>query len=168
MGWILARRKKISRSDIIGDKGIALIHRLVLDMGFVWNATGLEAGIDGYIEIRDDTTGEVTNCVLQVQSKATAASFTAETPDTFEFVCDERDLGYWLGGNSPVILIVSRPDTNEAYWAPLLLLEAILRSTSMRAEQDFVNICLRGSESNSHRSRRSSGSNKSKKTFINR
>jgi hypothetical protein len=112
----LARRKKISRSDIIGDKGIALIHRLALDMGFVWNSTGLEAGIDGYIEIRDETTGDVTNCILQVQSKATAAPFAGETDSGFHFVCEERDLDYWIGGNAPVILIVSRPDTNEAYW----------------------------------------------------
>lgn len=33
-----------------GDKGIALIHRIVNDMGFVWNAIHLEAGIDGIIE----------------------------------------------------------------------------------------------------------------------
>lgn len=75
----MAGRKKIGRSDIIGDQGIALIHRLVLDMGFVWNSTGLEAGIEGYIEIRDEATGEVTNCVLQVQSKATSLPFATET-----------------------------------------------------------------------------------------
>ena len=115
----MVRRKKISRSDIIGDKGIALIHRLVLDMNFVWNPTGLEAGIDGYIEIRDEATGEVANCILQVQSKATAAPFAGETDAGFHFVCDERDLDYWLGGNAPVILIVSRPDTNEAYWVSI-------------------------------------------------
>lgn len=115
----MARRKKISRSDIIGDKGIALIHRLVLDMGFVWNPTGLEAGIDGYIEIRDEATGEVANCILQVQSKATASPFAAETADGFHFVCDDRDLDYWLGGNAPVVLIVSRPDKNEAYWVSI-------------------------------------------------
>lgn len=40
-------------------------------MGFLWNPTGLEAGIDGgYIEIRDCQSGEVTNCIVQVQSKA--------------------------------------------------------------------------------------------------
>jgi hypothetical protein len=34
-------------------------------------------------------------------------------------MCDERDLDYWLGGNAPVILIVSRPNSNEAYWIPI-------------------------------------------------
>jgi len=63
--------KKISKSDIIGDKGIALIHRIVSEMGFIWTPTGLEAGIDGYIELRDYKTGEVSNFIIQVQSKTT-------------------------------------------------------------------------------------------------
>ena len=115
----MAKRKQIGHSDITGDKGIALIHRIVLDMGFVWNATNLEAGIDGYIELRDDKSAEVSNCILQVQSKAGPSWFKAETNDSFEFICDERDLNYWLAGNAPVILIVSRPDESEAYWTSI-------------------------------------------------
>src|SRR5437868_2424029 len=74
----LAKRKHIGQADITGEKGIALIHRTVLDMGCVWNPTKLEAGIDGYIELRDRQTGEVTNCILQVQSKASPSWFKAE------------------------------------------------------------------------------------------
>lgn len=112
-------RKKISQSDIIGDRGIALIHRIVGEMGFVWTPTGLEAGIDGYIEIRDPVKGEMTNLMIQVQSKATERDFQAETADGFEYVCEARDLDYWLGGNAPVILVRSRPSTDEAYWVSL-------------------------------------------------
>jgi hypothetical protein len=99
-----------------GDQGIALIHRVVSNMGFVWNPLRLEAGIDGIIEIRDPVTAEVSNCIIQAQSKAGQSYFKAETDTTFEFICDERDLAYWLRGNAPVILIVSRPDKDEAYW----------------------------------------------------
>ncbi|GIK08037.1 MAG: hypothetical protein JETCAE02_23480 [Anaerolineaceae bacterium] len=88
-------------------------------MGFVWNPTGIEAGIDGYIEIRDTVTGEMTNFVIQVQSKATDKDFQAETIDGFDYYCDARDLDYWMGGNAPVILIRSRPSTNEAYWVSI-------------------------------------------------
>lgn len=102
-----------------GDKGIALIHRIVNDMGFVWNAMHLEAGIDGIIEIRDAVTAEVTNCIIQVQSKAGTSYFKFETDTGFEFLCDERDLDYWLRGNSPVVLVVSRPEENEAYWTSI-------------------------------------------------
>jgi hypothetical protein len=76
----------------------------------------IEAGIDGLIEIRDPATSIVLNSIIQVQSKATLRDFQAETPDNFEYLCDERDLDYWLHGNAPVILVVSRPSTEEAYW----------------------------------------------------
>jgi len=110
--------KKISESDIIGQQGINLIEKTCLDMGFLWSPTGLEAGIDGYIEIRHES-GEMTNCIIQVQSKATDRPFEAETSTTFEFRCSQRDLDYWLRGNAPVILVRSRPRTNEAYWVSL-------------------------------------------------
>jgi uncharacterized protein DUF4365 len=112
--------KKIPPSGIIGQQGINLIEQVVLQMGFLWYPTGgLEAGIDGLIEIRNSATDEVTNSVIQVQSKATAGTFTAETATTFEFLCDAADLDYWLRGNAPVILVISRPTTREAYWVSL-------------------------------------------------
>lgn len=115
----LANRKKIGHADITGEKGIALIHRLVLKMEHVWHPTNLDAGIDGYIELRDAASGEVSNCILQVQSKAGNSWFKSETLQTFSFTCDERDLEYWLAGNAPVLLIVSRPDNDEAYWVSI-------------------------------------------------
>lgn len=112
--------KRITGQQMTGQKGIALIQRRVLDMGFIWTPTGaLEAGIDGYIEIRDEVTGDVFNAIIQVQSKATEERFTAETAEGFEYLCDKRDLDYWMQGNAPVILVVSRPDTEEAYWVSI-------------------------------------------------
>lgn len=109
--------KKITESQMIGDRGIALIKARVLAMGHLWYETGgTEAGIDGTIEMRDGRTGEATNQIVQVQSRATAGEFTAETETSFEYLCNERDLAYWLGGNAPVILVRSRPHTDEAYW----------------------------------------------------
>lgn len=119
MEGYLLKRKKIGNADITGDKGIALIHRVVLDMGCIWTPTKLEAGIDGYIELRDPTSGDVSNCIIQVQSKAGASWFKSETAASFDFTCDERDLNYWLSGNAPVILVVSRPDDYEAYWVSI-------------------------------------------------
>src|SRR5262245_21557430 len=110
-------RKRISKSDIIGEQGIALIHRVVSGIGFLWHPTGgVEAGTDGFIEVRDPVTGEVSNCIVQVQSRATSTQFTAETPRSFHYLCEARDLDCWLAGNAPVILVRSRPSTNEAYW----------------------------------------------------
>lgn len=87
-------------------------------MGCLWHATGgVEAGTDGFIEIRDSVTAEVTNLIIQVQSKARQKNpFQAETEESFEWRCESRDIDYWLQGNAPVILIVSKIDTKEAYW----------------------------------------------------
>ena len=88
-------------------------------MECVWYPTGLEAGIDGYIEIRDPKTGEVSNCIVQVQSKATLGQLGPEGSDTFTYLCEEADLKYWLSGTAPVILVRSNPVTGEAYWASI-------------------------------------------------
>jgi hypothetical protein len=107
-----------TQKTLTGQAGVNLIEKRVLQMGWVWNATNIDAGIDGYIEIRDPVTGRATNIILQVQSKA-LSSFTGETAEKLEYVCAEKDLEYWMSGNAPVILVVSRPDTDEAYWVSI-------------------------------------------------
>lgn len=110
--------KKISKSNIIGQQGINSIEGIVLGMGFLWYPTGgIEAGIDGIIEIRNPDTGEVTNSIIQVQSKATQRSqLQAETETSFEYLCKEKDIEYWLHGNAPVILIIIQTTTSGAFW----------------------------------------------------
>ncbi len=111
--------KKIGKSDITGALGVNIIERRLLEMGYLWYPSGgVEAGIDGRLEIRAES-GEVTNLVISVQSKATDGAFQSETPSHFSFGCSDRDLQYWLRGNLPVILICSRPRTDEAYWVSI-------------------------------------------------
>jgi hypothetical protein len=107
--------KIIHENWMLGQRGVNLVERIVLDMGFTWEATRVDAGIDGQIEIRDPATGAMKNWILRAQVKE-RQSFIRETAESFEFVCDEADLGYWLGGTTPNILIVCRPSTDEAYW----------------------------------------------------
>lgn len=111
--------KKYKTQSLTGQKGVNLIEKIVLDMGFVWNPTHFEAGIDGIIEIRDSKTEDATNFIIQVQSKATEHPFTAENELTFEYLCDERDLDYWLKGNCPVILVCSNVVQSKAYWVSI-------------------------------------------------
>lgn len=111
--------KKILKNARTGELGVNLIQKIVLDMGCMWYPTGgTEAGIDGSIEILNQVTDEATNQIITVQSKA-LSNFSAETADGFEYLCKERDLDYWLQGNTPIILICSRPSTNEAYWVSI-------------------------------------------------
>lgn len=109
--------KKVSSQSIIGQMGANLIERLVLQMRYVWRPVSVfDVGIDGEIEVCDPVTGRATNSIIKVQAKATTQPFTAETASTFEYRCEQKDLDYWLHGNAPIILVVCRPDTGEAYW----------------------------------------------------
>lgn len=109
--------KKVTSQSVIGQQGVNRIERIVQDMGYIWRATSIfDVGIDGEIEIRDPNTSEMTNLIIKVQAKATTKQFQSETGNSFEYSCTQKDLDYWLRGNVPVILVVCRPDTDEAYW----------------------------------------------------
>lgn len=64
-----------------------------------------EIGIDGYIELFDANSGKPLGLTLAVQSKVVSA-LAGESEKTFDYWCDANDLGYWLSGNTPVILVV--------------------------------------------------------------
>jgi hypothetical protein len=112
--------KILSRHTLLGQQGINIIERRVHLMGYWWYPSAVpEVGIDGHFEIRDSQTGRMTNLIVQVQSKATEQPWTREREDSFDFICDEDDLEYWLAGNAPVIIVFSRPSKDEAYWVSL-------------------------------------------------
>lgn len=103
---------------MLGQKGMNAAEAIVLEMGFVWNPIHIESGIDAIIEIRDSSTGETKNRIVQAQVKA-VSKFASEQDDAFSFSCERAHIGYWLGGTARVILIVCRPDTGEIYWKDL-------------------------------------------------
>lgn len=109
--------KRIGQTDITGERGVALVRDIVLSMGCMFYETGgVEAGIDGVIELRDEDTGQVRNMILQVQVKATTKRFAEETDEGFSFTCEQRDIDYWREGTAPVLLILVRPEDRVAYW----------------------------------------------------
>lgn len=113
--------KKIGRSDIIGQRGMAHIEGVVLAMGYMFYPTGgVEAGIDGFLELRDVETGEVGNLLVQLQGKATEkVRLPGETATTFDWPCSEADIVYWTQGTAPVLLVVVHLTSGKAYWKSL-------------------------------------------------
>jgi hypothetical protein len=112
--------KRITHQQVTGQQGANFVEGIVLEMGFLWHPTNaaLDAGIDGIIEIRDPVTGDAMNNIVQVQVKATEQEWiSADTSTEFSYLCKERDIDYWMKGNTPVVLIVVRPRGDEAYWA---------------------------------------------------
>lgn len=113
--------KQLATTAITGEQGVTLVAQIVLKMGCAWHSTNqsLDVGVDGEIELVHPSTRAATNSVVRVQVKGTVARWPAETESSFEYPVDERDLAYWLSGNTPVILVVTRPHTDEAYWVDL-------------------------------------------------
>lgn len=115
-GFQVSNGKKVSKSVQIGATGTALIGLRVSAMGHVWHERHIDAGIDGMIELRNPATGEVSNSHLLVQSKAQDALFSGETDERFHYICDDRDLDYWMNATEPVLLICSHPKDEQAWW----------------------------------------------------
>jgi hypothetical protein len=111
--------KLLTDQQLLGSRGIALISDRISEMGFVWRPTSdHDVGIDGEIEIRDIPTQKMSGLLIKVQSKA-VTEFKNETNIGFDYWAEQRDVDYWLSVNLPIILIVSKPATDEAYWLPI-------------------------------------------------
>jgi len=108
--------KVIPDATFIGEEGVVVVQRILFRMRYAWQSTGrFDAGIDGYIELRDRQTREMLGAHLGAQVK-TRAKFTGETEGTFEFLCDQEDVDYWLRSNLPVVLICVRSGTDDAWF----------------------------------------------------
>jgi dienelactone hydrolase len=86
----------------------------VFELRNAFNAQQTEAGIDGIIDLADPQTGAATGAFLGVQVK-TKEHFAAETVKQFSFYADPEDLAYWNSVKIPVLLVVVRARTEEAY-----------------------------------------------------
>ncbi len=108
--------KKVTRQTMIGEAGVNLIERRVLAMGHLFHPRRVDHGIDGHIDLVESGTGRHLNQTILVQSKAHDRSLLQESGTSFVFTCDQRDLEHWLAGNAPVIVVVSHPKKDEAWW----------------------------------------------------
>lgn len=113
----VVKGKMIDDSNLIGAAGIGLISLRAAQMKQVFHERHIDPGIDGTIELRNPATGEMANLHIFVQSKASNSAFPGETDSGFYYLCEPRDLDYWLKASSPVIIICSHPETEEAWWA---------------------------------------------------
>ncbi len=110
------KRSTMSKPGILGRKGLNLVENVVLQMHSRWISSGAgEVGIDGYIEFFDSGTGRSFGTTIAVQARH-VSEFLNEDPDSLDYLCQKSDLDYWISGNMPVILVVTRPSTKEAYW----------------------------------------------------
>lgn len=96
------------------EQALAWVKQQTIGMGFGFNETHLEAGIDAFAELADPKTGAAQANFLGIQVK-TCERFDAESPEKFSFYADGDDINYWNSSNIPVLLVVCRAKTEEAY-----------------------------------------------------
>lgn len=106
--------KYFTKGTLNHEQAIAWVKQQVMGMGFGFNETHFEAGIDAFAELADPKTGETKANFLGIQVK-TCEKFDAESPEKFSFYADGDDINYWDTSNLPVLLVVCRAKTEEAY-----------------------------------------------------
>ncbi|MBR0764409.1 DUF4365 domain-containing protein [Bradyrhizobium japonicum] len=113
--------KKISEQQRIGEQGVHLLGARLLSVGLSFQPNGpLDAGIDGFLELRDPVTGEVRAQWITAQLKTQKEGrLTEETDESFSYLCRQEDLDYWLGSNVPVVLFFARLSDECIYWKAL-------------------------------------------------
>ncbi|WP_316204186.1 DUF4365 domain-containing protein [Bradyrhizobium sp. SZCCHNS3051] len=113
--------KKISEQQRIGQQGVHLLGARLLSVGLSFQPNGpLDAGIDGFLELRDPETGEVRAQWITAQLKTQKQGrLTEETDESFSYLCRQEDLDYWLGSNVPVVLFFARLSDERIFWKPL-------------------------------------------------
>jgi hypothetical protein len=101
-------------------QGINLCDAVVTGMGHIWREKAVaDVGVDGEIELVDGRTCAASGQLLFVQSKARSGNFEAEDADSFVFRCRTDDVAHWLALPVPVLLVVSRPASGEAWFKNL-------------------------------------------------
>jgi hypothetical protein len=110
--------KKLSEQQIIGQQGVHLLGGRLLSVGLSFQSSGpLDAGIDGFLELRDPSTGEVRAQWITAQLKTQKEGrFVEETDEGFSYICRQQDLDYWLGSNVPMVLFVARLSDGRIFW----------------------------------------------------
>lgn len=113
--------KKLSHSQLIGQRGEHVVAERTLAMGFTFDVRNrLETGVDGLLELRDPQTGQTLAKWIGAQVKTTdLGAYSHEDENGFEYLLKADDLDYWRGANIPVIIVLVRLSDKSMYWKPV-------------------------------------------------
>jgi Domain of unknown function (DUF4365) len=113
----VTKSKRITDEQHDGGQGERLAALLVGEMGHEFHpAQRNEAGLDGFIELRDASSGEVSAQIVLCQVKTGENVMFGETDTEFSWRAEPGDLTYWENSNAPVIVIVVGLAKKEGWW----------------------------------------------------
>jgi len=101
---------------IVERQGVSLVqHRVAQELQWLFREQPTsDLGVDAQVEVLRN--GKSSGRLLALQIKSGNSYFREQTDQGIVFRDDHQHLEYWLGHSLPVVLVVCRTDTGEAYW----------------------------------------------------
>jgi len=129
---------KVTEQHFVDRQGMALIHSLTVnDLHWLFREQAVsDVGIDAHLEIVLE--GRPTGRLLALQIKSGESYFREAIAEGFVYRSDEAHLNYWLNHSLPVVLVICKPGTQEAYW------QVVSGQTVMRTDHGWKMIIPAG------------------------
>ena len=107
---------KIVDRHLVERQGVALVQSLtVTDLHWLFREQPVsDFGIDAHLEIAIN--GRATGRLLALQIKSGESYFRESVAQGFVYRGDREHLEYWLQHALPVVIVICKPGTQEAYW----------------------------------------------------
>lgn len=96
-----------------------------------------DLGIDAQIEVLRN--GKSSGRLLALQIKSGDSYFREQRGEGIVYRDDQRHLEYWLNHSLPVVLVICRPETGEAYWQNINSATAVRTSFGCKILVPFEN-----------------------------
>jgi hypothetical protein len=108
-------RKRRTREHVLADLSIHHVEGYVLRCGFTLERVAHDYGVDLLLFTYNDL-GEIENGEIRFQVKATESPRILPDKKAIAFRLEQKDVRFWLGELSPVILIVYDGNKDQAFW----------------------------------------------------
>ena len=122
---------KVDRRHTVDRSGVALVQNLtVRDLEWLFREQPVsDFGVDAQVEIVER--GFALGRLLALQIKSGKSYFQERAGNAFVYRGDRHHLRYWLGYALPVIVVIGRPESQEAYW------QVVAEDTIVRTEDGW-------------------------------
>lgn len=107
---------KVEKRHVVERGGVALVQAVtVTNLKWLFREQSVsDFGIDAHVEVVAN--GRATGRLLALQIRSGESYFRGATPQGFVFRDSTAHLEYWLNHSLPVLIVICRATSQEAYW----------------------------------------------------